>query len=354
MDAACVTALTQISLNVGATVSYAGIMALVYYEAESGEVHALMAPFAIPLGEDSPQTIPKPGTPGGRTALVPGFMKGIESAHQRFGKLPFASLFGPAIFFAERGIVIEGPIEARIREKTEVLTRLPETRAVFTNDKGEFAAHGNFLQQRALATTLRRVAAEGAAYMYAGDWAQAFVSAVRAEGGKISPEDLARYDVVWSKPLRTTYNNREICTVAAPMIGGRWLLESLNLLELADPARHGHYTESAESCYWLIQCTRMPILLDYLPWLRLKLLMPYYVPDANRESQYHKQVVQAGHYPPKLLSELQALGQEIVELESFQAARYRGSWIGIALDPASAERRGAVDSNLNGAALAED
>lgn len=66
MDAACVTALTQISLNAGATVSYAGIMSLVYYEAESGEVHALMAPFSIPLGEDSPQTIPKSGTPSGR------------------------------------------------------------------------------------------------------------------------------------------------------------------------------------------------------------------------------------------------------------------------------------------------
>ena len=38
MDAACVTALAQIALNAGATVSYAGIMTLVYYEADSGEV----------------------------------------------------------------------------------------------------------------------------------------------------------------------------------------------------------------------------------------------------------------------------------------------------------------------------
>jgi len=94
------------------------------------------------------------------------------------------------------------------------------------------------------------------------------------ERGKISAEDLARYDVVWSKPLRTSYRDREICTVAAPMIGGRRLLESLNLLELADPARLGHYAKSAESCYWLIQCTRMPILLDYLPWPWAKVRMP--------------------------------------------------------------------------------
>ena len=84
------------------------------------------------------------------------------------------------------------------------------------------------------------------------------------------------------------------------------------------------------------------------------LLTPYYVLDANGKSQFHKQVVQADRYPATLLSELQALGQEIVQLKSFQASTFRGSWIGIAIDPATAERSGAVDSNLNGAALVEE
>ena len=33
----------------------------------------------------------------GRETLVPGFMAGIEAMHSRFGRLPFADLFEPAI-----------------------------------------------------------------------------------------------------------------------------------------------------------------------------------------------------------------------------------------------------------------
>ena len=84
------------------------------------------------------------------------------------------------------------------------------------------------------------------------------------------------------------------------------------------------------------------------------LMMPYYTPDADGRSRFYKHVIQAGRYPDEVLSGLQALGQEIVELESFQASGFRGYWIGIAIDPATTERWGAVDSSLNGAALAED
>lgn len=257
MDAACVTALTQIALNVGATVSYAGIVAMVVYDADTGEVHALMAPFATPLGEEDPLTIPASGTPSGRTALVPGFLKGIEAAHRRFGELPFASLFGPAIFFAERGIPIEGPVAQWIHSRRAVLSRLPATRAVFTSEEGEFAPPGELLRQRELASTLRHVAQEGAAYAYTGGWAEAFVRAVQEQGGKITAEDLARYQVVWSEPVRTTYRGRVLHTVAAPLIGGRMLRESLNLLELAEPVHAGPYRESAEAFYWLSACARM-------------------------------------------------------------------------------------------------
>ena len=124
MDAACVTALTQITLAAGATISYAGIMSVVYYEAKTGKIQTLMAPFAVPLSENDPYSIPGSGTASGRTALVPGFMKGIEAAHQRFGKLPFSSLFDPAIYFAEKGFMVERPMSFWIRQKQKVLSRL--------------------------------------------------------------------------------------------------------------------------------------------------------------------------------------------------------------------------------------
>ena len=260
MDAACTTALTQIVLNAGATVSFAGILTLVYFEAETGDVHALMAPFATPKEERRPSTIPgRGGEPSGRTALVPGFMKGLEAAHRRFGKLPFASLFGPAIYFAERGIIVEGPLAEWLASRRGVLSRLPETRAVFSNGAGDFVATGDLLRQTALAETLRIVAEKGSDSMYTGDWARKLVAVVQADGGKLAMDDLASYEVVWSEPLRITYHGRVVCSVAEPLIGGRHLLEALNLLELAEPARFGRISESADAFYWLIQCSRVPI-----------------------------------------------------------------------------------------------
>ncbi len=102
-DAALATALAQIALEAGAPTSYAGILTMVYYDAASKKVYSLNAGYNTVLEEKEPITIPGEGKPSGRTALVPGFFAGVQAAHDRFGKLPFASLFDPAIYLAEKG-----------------------------------------------------------------------------------------------------------------------------------------------------------------------------------------------------------------------------------------------------------
>jgi len=276
-DAVCTTALAQIALIGGSTVSYAGILTALYYEAETGEVHMVFAPFGAPLEEDDPMSIPGAGVASGRTALVPGFMKGIEALHGRFGELPFATLFDPAIHFAEEGIMLtENRLGRWIEYRQPVLSRLPATKAVFTGEDGEFLGAGDLFRQPALASTLRAVAADGVEVMYEGAWARRFVKAVRADGGKIVEKDLADYEVVWSEPLRAAYNSHEVCAPAT--FGGGLILESLNLLELADPAQYGHYGKSAEALFWLMTCSRATyvlmmtpaeILEEHLPGLRL-------------------------------------------------------------------------------------
>jgi hypothetical protein len=61
-DAVLTTALAQISLNAGATVSYAGILTAVYYDANSGKVYSLNAAWNTPRYETDPLSIPAPGT----------------------------------------------------------------------------------------------------------------------------------------------------------------------------------------------------------------------------------------------------------------------------------------------------
>src|SRR5262245_29063636 len=105
-DAAMATSLAQIALDAGAVTSYAGILTMVYYDAASKKVYSLNAGYNTVLEEKDPLSIPRPGQPSGRTALVPGFFAGVQAAHSRFGKLPFASLFDPAIYLAEKGFVV--------------------------------------------------------------------------------------------------------------------------------------------------------------------------------------------------------------------------------------------------------
>ena len=96
-DAALATALAQIVLKGGATISYAGILTVVYYDAASKKVYSLNAGYNTLLEEKYPTSVPR-DKPSGRTALVPGFFAGVQAAHGRFGKLPFASLLEPGTF----------------------------------------------------------------------------------------------------------------------------------------------------------------------------------------------------------------------------------------------------------------
>jgi gamma-glutamyltranspeptidase/glutathione hydrolase len=106
-DAALATSLAQVALEAGAPTSYAGILMMVYYDAASKKVYSLNAGYNTVLEEKDPGTIPGGGKPSGRTALVPGFFAGVQAAHDRFGKLPFSSLFDPAIYLAEKGFVVD-------------------------------------------------------------------------------------------------------------------------------------------------------------------------------------------------------------------------------------------------------
>lgn len=256
IDAALTTALAQVALTAGAPISYFGILSLVYYDAKSGRTHTMNAEWNTVMAETEPLTIPGQvgfeseksllGTiPSGRTALVGGFMKGVEAAHRRFGRLPFASLFDPAISLAEEGFPVTPMLARKFSCRTADLARLPETRANFLKPDGSQYLAGETFRQQRLAATLRAVARDGAGYMYGGPWGQRFVAAVQADGGRVALEDLRRYEVIWAEPLVGDIGNgRSIHTSPWPNAGGVALIEAQNLAEVSGLATGPHWTRS--------------------------------------------------------------------------------------------------------------
>ncbi len=257
VDAVMTHALAEITLWASCCVSHAGFMDLMVFEAATGEVHHLNGGWNTVLGEDDPLSIPGDGVPSGRASLVPGFMAGLEAAHQRFGKLPFAALFGPAVYFAEEGFAVQPMLEGMIERRKDVLSRRSDTKAVFTKDDGSWYVAGDRFRQPELARTLRRVAEQGARYMYSGPWAEKLVAAVRSEGGKMTLEDLERYQPIWKAPLSSRFRGYDVHATAQPNLGGVNMVEALNLVEQADLGRLGHYTESPEALFRLTRIARM-------------------------------------------------------------------------------------------------
>jgi gamma-glutamyltranspeptidase / glutathione hydrolase len=254
-DAALTTALAQIALHDGANVSYAGVMVVVGYDAATGKVYSLNAAYNTVKGERSAATIPPGDTPTGRSVLVPGFMAGVQALHDRFGRMPFAQLFDPAIWIAEHGVPLDGLLAKAMRSQEKVLTRTPEGRRIFLKPDGTLYHADEPFRQPELGATLRAVAREGAAYMYHGAWARAFVDQVQRAGGAITLEDLADYHVLWGEPARTTYRGFDVVGAGPPNFGTEIQLDALKIAAAGDLRRFGAPPQS-DALYYLIQVRR--------------------------------------------------------------------------------------------------
>jgi gamma-glutamyltranspeptidase/glutathione hydrolase len=267
MDAAIATAMAQVTLAGGSWVSFAGMLELLYYEAASGNVYNVNGGFNTVRNESDYKDVPRfdlsalrkverPGHYNGRTVLVPGFMRGVEAAHHRFGKLTWQQLIQPSIDLAERGFTVNKALASQFAFRRKILARFPESKAVVFKDDNRTYEEGDLFKQPALAMTLRKVAEQGASYMYTGPWAKKLVEAVRGIGGRITMQDMAEYQAMWVEPVHGTYKGYDIFSQGLPAYGGVNIIEAMQLLEAADLGSKGNYTQSAETLYWLAHITR--------------------------------------------------------------------------------------------------
>ncbi len=276
LDAALTTAVTQVALTAGAPISYFGIMSLVYYDAESKQVYTMNAEWNTLLGETEPMTIPGGidmssadglygRDPNGRTAMVGGFMKGVGAAHSKFGELSFDQIFAPAIFVADDGMPISKKVAGYWSGRATDLARLPETRKTFLKPDGSAYVEGDVFKQPALAETLRNVARHGTDYMYKGPWAERLVAAVNADGGKMTLEDLSRYEVTWSSALSAPLGEQyTLYTNPPPNSGGVSMIEAQNLARASGMLDEGHWTESSSSFRKALDITQLYVI-DFFP-----------------------------------------------------------------------------------------
>jgi gamma-glutamyltranspeptidase / glutathione hydrolase len=273
MDAALSTSLSQIALAGGSWVSYAGLMNLVYYEVKTGKVYNMNASFNTIKNENDPLSITggvnfdftkKGESTNGRSVLVPGYMAGLEAAHKRFGNLSFAEIFNQAISIAEKGFPWNNTLQYYFNYRKEILTRLPETKAVFARTDGTPYKAGDIFTQPALAKTLRNIVKEGSKYMYTGEWGKKLVKTVQAEGGKMTMNDLQDYKVTWTEPIKSSYNGFDLYVHGLPAYGGLNIIEGLNLLEVAELGKQEPYYKNPQILKELSDIIRVGEMAAYM------------------------------------------------------------------------------------------
>lgn len=211
---------------------------LLFHEASSGKTYAVDFRERAPLRarekmflDEKGDVIPKRSLTGIHAVGTPGLVAGLGEIHRRFGKLPWKTLFEPAIRLAEEGLLVYPSLAKALEEEKEVLASFPSSRTIFLKSSGEPYREGERLVQKDLAKTLRALARDGARSFYRGPLARSIARESKSRGGELSLEDLRRYRVHWRAPIRGSYRGHEVVSMPPPSSGGVHLIEILNLVE---------------------------------------------------------------------------------------------------------------------------
>ncbi|KAF8324687.1 gamma-glutamyltransferase 1 [Cantharellus anzutake] len=179
------------------------------------------------------QTNSTASTIGGLSVGVPGELRGLESIHKMYGRLPWKRLFQPAIKLAKEGFVIQGQLAGAIASNAAFILNDTEFSSVYAPN-GTLLKQGSVAHRPAYAKTLTAVANHGADEFYCKDrWiARASVKAARhsyLQPGIITLEDWEGYKVEIREPASIHYKGLKLTSTVAPS-SGTVVLGALNIL----------------------------------------------------------------------------------------------------------------------------
>ncbi|HJV86845.1 MAG TPA: gamma-glutamyltransferase [Noviherbaspirillum sp.] len=176
------------------------------------------------------------GVVGGRSVGTPGVLRMLELAHRQYGRLPWASLFAPAITLAENGFAVSPRLAAMLQTEPH-LKKEPVAAAYFYDKDGKPWPAGHVLKNPELAKVLRQVALGGADAFYKGQVAHDIEAKVKSHPvnpGGLSAVDLAGYQAKLREPVCTDYKAWTVCGMPPPSSGGIAIAQMLGILEVKD------------------------------------------------------------------------------------------------------------------------
>lgn len=259
---------TQLVLNLVEPQSsgIGGGLFLVHYDKAANKVETVDGRETAPLAATADLLMGADGKPmkfydavvGGRSVGVPGTLRALEAAHKKWGKLPWAKLFEPAITLAEGGFTVSPRLNGLLTNE-KYLPSNPTARSYFYDADGKAHPVGYLLKNPAYAATLRNIAANGADVFYSGPIAEEIVATVTnhpTNPGTMTLDDLKTYRAALREPVCGAYRDYKICGMAPPSSGGIAVLQILGMLQQKDLAAVAQ-KPGPEATHWLAEAERL-------------------------------------------------------------------------------------------------
>ncbi len=174
---------------------------------------------------------------GYRASGVPGTVRGLGMALEKYGSKKWRDLVKPAQQLADKGF----PLPYSLAKEIAGSSRLPqfnESKRIFLKG-GKAPVYDDILRQRELAKTLARLAKQGPDEFYTGRTAELIARDMERNGGLITLADLNDYSPTEREPVRGTYRGYEIISAPPPSSGGIGVIQMLNMLEPTNFAAAG-------------------------------------------------------------------------------------------------------------------
>ncbi|HOX83994.1 MAG TPA: gamma-glutamyltransferase [Chryseolinea sp.] len=274
VDAAC--AMLASTCTMWDVLSWGGETQALIYNPKTGKVIGINALGVAPTGATAQFFKDKgmnfPPEYGPLSAVTPGTPGGLCTMLAEFGTMSLKEVLAPAMQLAE-GYPMDQTGNSMEGQK-ERIKQWPYSKAVFLphlGEKREAPYEGEIFKQADLLETLRKMVeteqqalkkgknrkeAIYAAFdrFYKGDIAAEFVRGCQEQGGLITKNDLATWNVKIEEPLKVNYKGIDVYKLSQ-WTQGPMLLQSLNMLENFDLKSMGY--NSSKYIHTLYQVLNM-------------------------------------------------------------------------------------------------
>jgi len=260
VDASC--AMLAATCTMWDVLSWGGETQALIYNPHTKQVIAINALGVAPTGATAEfyksKGMKYPPEYGPLAAVTPGTPGGLMTMLAEYGRLSLADVLAPAMQMAE-GYPIEAQTANSIERAKAQIKKWPYSKKVFLphlDESREAPNAGEIFVQKDLLETLKKLVetereslAKGMsrkdaiyaanARFYQGDIAKEIARGCQEQGGLITEQDLATWQVKIEEPLKTNYKGIEVYKLQQ-WTQGPVLLQMLNILENFDLKHMGY------------------------------------------------------------------------------------------------------------------